>query len=53
MAKSSENTKVLKADLDFIQEKLAKQDHVPTLAELTEMLAYKKRSIEIRPCMHI
>jgi len=44
MAKSSENTKVLKADLDFIQEKLAKQDHVPTLAELTEMLAYKKNA---------
>ncbi len=47
MAKSSENTKVLKADLDFIQEKLSKQDLVPTLTELTEMLAYKKNARQL------
>lgn len=47
MAKSSENTKVLKADLDFIQEKLLKEDRVPTLPELTEMLAYKKNARQL------
>ncbi|HZX09864.1 MAG TPA: hypothetical protein VFG01_02865 [Acidobacteriota bacterium] len=47
MAKSSENTKVLKKDLDFIQEKLSKQNNVPTLGELTESLAYKKNARQL------
>ncbi|MFW6123933.1 MAG: hypothetical protein ACOC5G_01815 [Acidobacteriota bacterium] len=47
MAKSSENTKILKADLDFIREKLSKQDSVPTLKELTESLAYKKNARQL------
>jgi len=47
MAKSSENTKILKADLDFVQEKLSKNNNVPALGELTESLAYKKNARQL------
>jgi len=47
MAKLSENTKIIKADLEFIQKKLSKQDKVPTLSELTESLAYKKNARQL------
>jgi len=47
MVKPSENTKISRADLDFIQEKLSKKDNVPTLEELTESLAYKKNARQL------
>ncbi|MBD3414050.1 MAG: hypothetical protein GF421_06445 [Candidatus Aminicenantes bacterium] len=47
MAKASENTKIVKADLDFIKEKLSKQNKVPSLSKLTESLAYKKNARQL------
>ncbi len=47
MAKARENTKISKADLDFIKEKLSQKDQVPNLAELTESLAYKKNARQL------
>jgi len=47
MTQSSEITKISKADLDFIKEELSKQNTVPTLTGLTEILAYKKNAKQL------